>query len=119
MHVKVKWPCRPPMITEVVLHGGRIAAWDPVADAWLPVEDLLTDAQAARIRRHYAPRRVRIRVALVGQNHGVIGQVVALNGRTIAEGLIRPWSCPTAARGDAEDIIARKGWVLVQSKENA
>ncbi len=46
-------------------------------------------------------RRVRGKTTAVGLHHGTAGQVVALNGRVLYEGVLRPHGAIALAKQDA------------------
>ncbi len=52
-------------------------------------------------------KQVTLRVRSVGTNFGVVGQVVARNGRVLGEGDTRPVGCASAAMCDAAALAAK------------
>lgn len=58
-------------------------------------------------------KTVKIRVARVGQSFGCCGQVVARNGRVLAEGPTRPRGGEVQAEEDARELAAKKGWRII------
>lgn len=53
---------------------------------------------------------VTLRTRTVGQCFGTVGQIVARNGRVLAEGDVRPYGFAAAALGDVERIAADRGY---------
>ena len=58
-------------------------------------------------------RRVRIRVRQVGQSFGCVGEIVALNGRTIDETPVYPLGFDANARRRAMQVADARGWEVV------
>jgi hypothetical protein len=59
---------------------------------------------------------VTLRTRTVGQCFGTVGQVVARNGRVLAEGEVRPYGFAAAALGDVERIAAERGYRVTGGK---
>lgn len=53
---------------------------------------------------------VTLRTRTVGQSFGTCGQIVARNGRVLAEGKDRPYGFTAAALTDVEEIARERGY---------
>jgi len=55
---------------------------------------------------------IRIRCRTVGQNFGTVGQIVARNGRVVAETRTFPYGFTGPATDAARSLAATKGWTV-------
>ena len=55
-------------------------------------------------------KTVSISTKTVGQNFGTVAVLVNEAGRTLVKTSVRPHGFEDAARAEARDIAARKGW---------